>query len=878
MRTDYRRHHLREITGPCDEEMAAGMPLHFIVGGFFPDVPTTPGVYHKGDSWGQGKALKKSRYAGFRGDADPSNISGVGGIDDDEAYLPWLGTVWDIGGREKGYNPNRYLSRAPGAFGTRGGYRTGLSLDSYGTPVGSIASEFADNEDNESAMVNFSMTGAGPGRGFNAPGLYKFSRGSFGRKQGLRGSFLDGNIAQTGGMASEFADDESNESAMVDFTMTGAGPGRGFNAPGLYKFSRGSFGRKQGLRGSYLDGNIAQVGAMKTADEIAEREVRRQSRRRTALVDAAEDLKEWATDELFVVGDRFADSDGAAFGYVVSAPSAHDRSEIESKAQDIARRHGAHYAVQGCEAGWNCDDTDVVVIFSDDPSAVIIAPEEFTSSGFATYSAMSAGVFKNIAARLEGSPKSAEQLKNKAKRLRQQLAAVEAQILAADNEEMSVAEAAGFVMVGRLAGSGSPFDGSGRIQAPSHVKLSKRVSYSRDSASDVKVDAAPEARSARDIHFLPTAPISEAVEEEDDDEDYIERGDEGAEVADVQRAMNYLIQAGLTVDGDFGAATDAAVREFQKQAGLGVDGKVGPRTIRAIVAEYEGEGTVAPKTLSVAARTVVAGTWFGSSNDYQMAAAAGLPGFDGMLPSGIGAIWSSKKKRAANKKKRQARKASRKPDGRAKFGQKGYWKDRKKARKATKAQGRRKGESLKHFQKRSGSSSMSKTRPSVTSSMSKTRPQGSRAQPGSRRSVSDAEAAAAAAMLATAAPLASDLPMDGGPPPGGGGGGGDMGGGGGGQPSGGGSEPEGGDFGSGDEEEEDDGLFVLGDEPEEEEEDTGLTVIQTGAEPEEEEDEDPGFRVISPSIHQRGPGRQIGVNPMGQPIYESGRIVIGRIR
>jgi peptidoglycan hydrolase-like protein with peptidoglycan-binding domain len=43
---------------------------------------------------------------------------------------------------------------------------------------------------------------------------------------------------------------------------------------------------------------------------------------------------------------------------------------------------------------------------------------------------------------------------------------------------------------------------------------------------------------------------------------------------------------GVTVDGDFGAITEAAVREFQRQANvtpkLGPDGRVGPNTWRAL--------------------------------------------------------------------------------------------------------------------------------------------------------------------------------------------------------------------------------------------------------------------------------------------------------
>lgn len=61
----------------------------------------------------------------------------------------------------------------------------------------------------------------------------------------------------------------------------------------------------------------------------------------------------------------------------------------------------------------------------------------------------------------------------------------------------------------------------------------------------------------------------------------IRRGSTGQNVRDLQSRLkkNYALYAGrLVVDGKFGPATEAAVKEFQRRAGLTVDGIVGPRT------------------------------------------------------------------------------------------------------------------------------------------------------------------------------------------------------------------------------------------------------------------------------------------------------------
>ena len=59
-------------------------------------------------------------------------------------------------------------------------------------------------------------------------------------------------------------------------------------------------------------------------------------------------------------------------------------------------------------------------------------------------------------------------------------------------------------------------------------------------------------------------------------------GATGDAVRRLQRALRRTPNLGLTVDGDFGPLTEAAVKEFQQGAGLTVDGIVGPLTWAAL--------------------------------------------------------------------------------------------------------------------------------------------------------------------------------------------------------------------------------------------------------------------------------------------------------
>lgn len=59
-------------------------------------------------------------------------------------------------------------------------------------------------------------------------------------------------------------------------------------------------------------------------------------------------------------------------------------------------------------------------------------------------------------------------------------------------------------------------------------------------------------------------------------------GDHGAATKEIQTGLNYL-NYGLTVDGDFGPATKAAVIDFQGKHGLDADGVVGEYTWAALI-------------------------------------------------------------------------------------------------------------------------------------------------------------------------------------------------------------------------------------------------------------------------------------------------------
>jgi peptidoglycan hydrolase-like protein with peptidoglycan-binding domain len=79
----------------------------------------------------------------------------------------------------------------------------------------------------------------------------------------------------------------------------------------------------------------------------------------------------------------------------------------------------------------------------------------------------------------------------------------------------------------------------------------------------------------------PAAPAPAPVGNGGGVKNWLQQGDTGPEVEDLQRLLNAR-GAGLAVDGSFGPATLAAVRSFQHDAGLVIDGLAGPATMAAL--------------------------------------------------------------------------------------------------------------------------------------------------------------------------------------------------------------------------------------------------------------------------------------------------------
>lgn len=85
-----------------------------------------------------------------------------------------------------------------------------------------------------------------------------------------------------------------------------------------------------------------------------------------------------------------------------------------------------------------------------------------------------------------------------------------------------------------------------------------------------------------------------------DDRPVLQVGAAGRDVADLQHLLNNTeLHPRLTPDGDFGPATDSAVRGYQASRGLGVDGICGPQTWEAL---YAGKDPLPPPPPALTAK------------------------------------------------------------------------------------------------------------------------------------------------------------------------------------------------------------------------------------------------------------------------------------
>jgi murein L,D-transpeptidase YcbB/YkuD len=100
-------------------------------------------------------------------------------------------------------------------------------------------------------------------------------------------------------------------------------------------------------------------------------------------------------------------------------------------------------------------------------------------------------------------------------------------------------------------------------------------------ASTTPTDTTPTDTTPTDTTPTTTTPTSGGVTSVPT-EATLRAGTTGSSVTDLQKALNQLGYDAGTADGNYGAATTAAVTAFQKDKGLTEDGTAGPTTLAAI--------------------------------------------------------------------------------------------------------------------------------------------------------------------------------------------------------------------------------------------------------------------------------------------------------
>jgi len=128
------------------------------------------------------------------------------------------------------------------------------------------------------------------------------------------------------------------------------------------------------------------------------------------------------------------------------------------------------------------------------------------------------------------------------------------------------------------------------------------TSWSDDNAAHRLIGAMAKVVYDHVLATAPTEPASDpiATEAARADSQTMRLGASGPLVETLQRTLNARMKAGLSVDGDFGPATEQAVRQFQQQAQLPVSGAVNAET-------WEKLGTLVEKDPAVASPAEING-------------------------------------------------------------------------------------------------------------------------------------------------------------------------------------------------------------------------------------------------------------------------------
>ena len=114
----------------------------------------------------------------------------------------------------------------------------------------------------------------------------------------------------------------------------------------------------------------------------------------------------------------------------------------------------------------------------------------------------------------------------------------------------------------------------------------------------------------------------------------LQYGSKGDDVKELQAALNKLLGLNLTVDGQFGANTQAAVKKFQAKFGLAADGQYGAKshaTLMTALAENEPNVEIEPAPAAPVQSTTLkanctANIRTGDSTSYS------IPSFDLYVP------------------------------------------------------------------------------------------------------------------------------------------------------------------------------------------------------------------------------------------------------